>query len=131
MPKVLTACSSMVAKLWLNDDTRIEIKMSFNIQTGAVVAGYRQVLPEYTGWRGWVGTWQWLPEVGGLPEVLHGPLLLVMLPGIPVLVLSRDMVRMGTTVISQSQLMPATARFILISSRTKRYPCKLSPVFVY
>ena len=119
----------MVAKLWLNDDTRIEIKMSFNIQTGAVVAGYRQVLPEYTGWRGWVGTWQWLPEVGGLPEVLHeeGPLLLVRLPGIPPLVLSRDMLRMCTTVISQSQLMPATARFILISSRTKRYPFKLSP----
>ena len=122
MPKVLTACSSMKAKLWLNDDTRIEIKMSFNIQTGAVVAGYRQVLPEYTGWRGWVGAWHW--DFGGR-------LLLVMLPGLPVLVLSRDMVSMGTTLISQSQLRPGTARFILISSRTKRYPCKLSPVFVY
>ena len=95
MPRVLTACSSMAAKVWLSNDTQIEIKMSFNIQTGAVVAGYRQVRPMYTGWNGWVGTWQWYAPNNGL---------IVILPGLPVLVLSLQMVRMSTTLISQRML---------------------------
>ena len=98
MARVLTACSSMAAKFWLSADEMIEIKMSFNIQTGAVVAGYRQILPEYTGWRGWVGAWQRFLFVNGAPGFI------VMLPGLPVLVLSLGMVRMSTTLIAQRQL---------------------------
>ena len=93
---VLTACASMSGRRWVGEkcDSRIEIKMSFNIQTGDVVAGYIIILPERSGWRGWTGTWHW---VGGGDVI-------VLLPGLPVVRLRSGRLMMATTLISQRQL---------------------------
>ena len=93
MPRVLTACASMSGRVWVGNN-RIEVKMSFSIQTGDVVAGYIIILPERSGWRGWTGTWHW---VGGGDVI-------VLLPGLPVVRLRSGRLMMATTLISQRQL---------------------------
>ena len=90
---VLTACASMSGRVWVGNN-RIEVKMSFNIQTGDVVAGYKKNAPEKSGWRGWNGTWQWA----------GGGDVIVLLPGLPVVRLRNGWLRMATTLISQRQL---------------------------
>ena len=96
MPRVLTACASMSGRLWVGNN-RIEIKMSFNIQTGDVVAGYKIIAPETerSGWRGWTGTWSW---TWGLGDVI------VLLEGLPPVRVRNGWLRMATTLISQRQL---------------------------
>ena len=95
MPRVLTACASMSGRVWVGNN-RIEVKMSFNIQTGDVVAGYKIIAPETerSGWRGWNGTWHWA----------GGGDVIVLLPGLPVVRLRSGWLRMATTLISQRQL---------------------------
>ena len=70
--------------------------MSFNIQTGDVVAGYKIISPEAarSGWSGWNGIWYW--TIGG--DVI------VLLPGLPVVALHRNWIVMARTLISQRQL---------------------------
>ena len=96
MPRVLTACASMSGRVWVGNN-RIEVKMSFNIQTGDVVAGYKKIGMAGglgMGWRGWNGTWQWA----------GGGDVIVLLPGLPVVRLRSGWLRMATTLISQRQL---------------------------
>ena len=96
MPRVLTACASMSGRVWVGN-SRIEIKMSFNIQTGDLVAGYKIIAPETerSGWRGWTGTWSW---TWGLGDVI------VLLEGLPPVRVRNGWLRMATTLISQRQL---------------------------
>ena len=93
MPRVLTACASMSGRVWVGNN-RIEVKMSFNIQTGGVVAGYKIIAPEYKGWRGWNGYWYWA----------GGGDVIVLLPGLPVVTVRSGRLMMATTLISQRQL---------------------------
>ena len=60
----------MSGRVWIEESRcrsrcGIEIKMSFNIQAGDVVAGYKIISPETArgGWSGWNGTWYW--TIGG------------------------------------------------------------------
>ena len=60
----------MSGRVWIEESRcrsrcGIEIKMSFNIQAGDVVAGYKIISPETarSGWSGWNGTWYW--TIGG------------------------------------------------------------------
>jgi len=95
----------MSAQMWIGEgkcgfarsNYGIEIKMSINIQTGHVVAGYKIIAPETerSGWRGWTGTWSW---TWGLGDVI------VLLEGLPPVRVRNGWLRMATTLISQRQL---------------------------
>jgi len=103
---VLTACASMSGRVWIGESRcrsrcGIEIKMSFNIHTGDVVAGYKIISPEAarSGWSGWNGIWYW--TIGG--DVI------VLLPNLPAVRVRGEWLRMRTTLICQRQLADGVA----------------------